>query len=87
MAGPHAGEKSMFRIVTSNGLDVVFNKHNNGNWRAVAYRDGESFELSRSIDPGHLPWFVDNLVEQPEDPDADFKKLCRKLRKSHRKHR
>lgn len=76
----------MFRIITAQGLDIHFKQHNNGNWKATAFKAGSSFELSRSINPNHLPWVVDALVGQPDDVDMKgFDKQCRKLKKAIKK--
>ena len=69
----------MFRIVTANGLNIIFSAHANGNYRAVAKRDGESFELSRSIRPADLAYVINSIVSAQTD-EENFRRLCRKIK-------
>ncbi len=63
-------------------MSIVFEQHRNGRWKATATRDGESFELSRSISPETLPYIVNALVVQPEEyyENEDFTQLSRKIK-------
>ena len=82
MERTHASETIMFRVLSINGVSIVFEQHQNGRWKATATRGGESFELSRSISPEAMPFIVNALVVQPEEyyENEDFTQLSRKIK-------
>lgn len=70
----------MFRVIATNGLDIHFERYNNGNWKATAHKGRQSFEVAHSITHENLPFVVRTISEQPEDNNK-FKAAARKLKK------
>lgn len=71
----------MFRIVTNYGMDIVFKQHNNGNWQIVAVKDGETFEVSRSVADISMPLILSALATARPPLECRIKELGRELKK------